>query len=147
VMTPDVSYARGRAGPPPRSVRSRRAVRLACALAIGLVGCAEEPGSPPTAKPSASPSIGRYRGLSRRMSLIGMADSISTLSKDPTPFRFADIREESGIDFVHVSGATDEKHFPTQNGSGVALFDHDGDGRLDVYLASFNPMPPGTSPT
>ena len=38
----------------------------------------------------------------------------------PSPFRFEDIAAEAGVDFVHVSGMTEEKYFPTANGSGVA---------------------------
>src|SRR4051794_1441167 len=46
----------------------------------------------------------------------------------PRPFRFEDIMPTSGIDFVHVSGMTGAKQFPTANGSGVAVFDYDNDG-------------------
>ncbi len=62
--------------------------------------------------------------------------------QDPSPFRFTDIRPGSGVDFKHVSGMDRDKHFPTANGSGVAIFDYDGDGLMDLYFASFNPMPP-----
>src|SRR5262245_16342384 len=34
------------------------------------------------------------------------------------PFRFIDILADSGVDFVHVSGMTATKQFPTANGSG-----------------------------
>ena len=33
---------------------------------------------------------------------------------------------------------TADKHFPTANGSGVAILDYDGDGRLDLYFATCN---------
>jgi hypothetical protein len=89
----------------------------------------------------------RLYGLSRRMTFIGLADSTSSLSKDPSSFRFADILKGSGVDFVHVSGQTVEKHFPTQNGSGVALFDYDGDGRLDLYFATCTFLPLGQART
>jgi len=62
-----------------------------------------------------------------------------------SPFRFEDITALAGIDFVHVSGQTEEKPFPAQNGSGVALFDYDGDGRLDLYFVSSTFIPVGTS--
>src|SRR5207237_6925041 len=74
-----------------------------------------------------------------------MAESTSSVSRDPSPFRFVDIREGSGIDFVHFSGTTAEKHFPTGNGSGVAMFDYDGDGRLDLYFATGTLLPLGTA--
>ena len=35
-----------------------------------------------------------------------------------SPFRFTEIAREAGIDFVHFSGMTADKHFPTANGSG-----------------------------
>jgi enediyne biosynthesis protein E4 len=57
------------------------------------------------------------------------------------PFRFTDIRPDSGVDFVHVSGMTPEKLFPTANGSGVAVFDFNGDGKLDLYFATGNVLP------
>jgi enediyne biosynthesis protein E4 len=52
-----------------------------------------------------------------------------------------DICPESGVDFVHVSGMTPQKLVPTANGSGVAIFDYDGDGKLDLYFATGNMLP------
>src|SRR5436305_3242941 len=63
----------------------------------------------------------------------------------PSPFRFAEIAQAAGIDFVHFSGMTSQKHFPTANGSGVAFFDYDNDGKLDVYFATATLLPPGTA--
>ena len=60
-----------------------------------------------------------------------------------SPFRFTEVARESGIDFVHVSGMTRAKHFPTAYGSGVAILDYDNDGRLDLYFATMTFLPPG----
>jgi hypothetical protein len=57
------------------------------------------------------------------------------------PFRFEDITAQSGVDFIHVSGTTPEKLLPTANGSGVAIFDADGDGKFDLYFATGNLLP------
>jgi hypothetical protein len=65
--------------------------------------------------------------------------------QDPSPFRFAEVAEKSGIDFQHFSGMTVDKHFPTANGSGVAFFDYDNDGKLDVYFATATLIPVGTA--
>ncbi len=62
------------------------------------------------------------------------------------PFRFVDILAGSGVDFVHVSGTAPEKLFPTANGSGVAVFDYDGDGKVDLYFATGNSLPLAASP-
>ena len=39
-----------------------------------------------------------------------------------------------GLDFQHENGADGQWYFPEINGSGVALFDFDNDGDLDVYM-------------
>jgi hypothetical protein len=81
-----------------------------------------------------------------------VGDRLSDVSSEPivmskqtesSPFRFTDIAKEAGIDFLHFSGMTPEKHFPTANGSGCALFDYDGDGLLDVYMLSATLLPLG----
>ena len=48
------------------------------------------------------------------------------------PQWFEDITASSGLHFTHVAGTN--YFMPDQVGSGVALFDYDGDGRLDVYF-------------
>ncbi len=68
-----------------------------------------------------------------------------TPQAESSPFRFAEVAAASGIDFVHVSGATDNHYFPTTNGSGVAIFDYDNDGKLDLYFATATKLPVGTS--
>src|SRR5262245_23006607 len=47
---------------------------------------------------------------------------------------FEDITDESGVDFVHDAGDLSQYNLPQIHGSGVALFDLDGDGLLDIYL-------------
>ncbi|MEO6810317.1 MAG: CRTAC1 family protein [Isosphaeraceae bacterium] len=69
------------------------------------------------------------------------------IPQEPSPFRFRDVAKEAGIDFVQFSGMTAEKHFPTANGSGVAVFDYDGDGRMDLYFANGTLLPLGTAQT
>jgi hypothetical protein len=46
------------------------------------------------------------------------------------------VAASAGINFVHANGATGTKQCQEQMGSGACLFDHDGDGRLDVYLVT-----------
>ena len=84
------------------------------------------------------PRIGRDRPPEESTSSAAAAapGSPSTPSVGSSPIRFREITATSGITFVHCSGNSAEKEFPTCLGSGVALLDYDGDGWLDLYLAT-----------
>ena len=64
----------------------------------------------------------------------------------PTTPKFVDITEASGIHFRHQASPTSRKYLPETMGSGVALFDYDNDGRLDIYLVNGAPIHDPTSP-
>ena len=100
-------------------------------VASGLAGCGGETSSrsPIPAGPAPVANAGHP------------APASTTVAAVPGPFRFVDICPGSGVDFVHVSGMTPQKLFPTANGSGVAIFDFDGDGKLDLYFATGNVLP------
>jgi len=48
--------------------------------------------------------------------------------------QWLDVTTELGIDFVHSSGPLDRYAMPSVMGGGVAVFDYDADGDLDLYL-------------
>jgi hypothetical protein len=47
---------------------------------------------------------------------------------------FRDVAESAGLDFTHISGASDQKFLPEILGSGGLFFDFDDDGWLDIFL-------------
>ena len=47
---------------------------------------------------------------------------------------FRDVARSAGIDFVHISGASEQRFFPEIVGSGGLFFDFDNDGWLDIFL-------------
>jgi hypothetical protein len=54
---------------------------------------------------------------------------------------FEDIAPKAGVHFVTENCPTPEKHQPETMPAGVALFDYDGDGLLDIYLVNGAEMP------
>jgi enediyne biosynthesis protein E4 len=54
--------------------------------------------------------------------------------------RFVDITPGSGVKFVGMASHTTKKYLPETMGSGVALFDYDNDGRLDIFFVNGAPL-------
>lgn len=63
---------------------------------------------------------------------------------------FKDVTAASGIDFQCNASPTSQKYLIETMPGGVAMFDYDGDGRLDLYFVNGakldDPMPPGKLP-
>ena len=54
---------------------------------------------------------------------------------------FTDVTTQSGIRFTHVNGAFGRKYLPETLGSGVVVFDADGDGRQDILFVNSKRWP------
>ncbi|WP_197355358.1 CRTAC1 family protein [Aureliella helgolandensis] len=55
---------------------------------------------------------------------------------DRLNWTFSDFTSESGIDFVHEDGHTDQQYLYELMGAGVAVLDYDSDGRLDCLFCT-----------
>jgi len=56
---------------------------------------------------------------------------------------FADVTDAAGVQFTHVNGMSGQFYFAEIIGSGVALFDYDNDGRLDLLVVQGMPLDKG----
>ena len=66
------------------------------------------------------------------------------------PGKFVDVTSAGGVHFLGQAYHTAKKYLIETMGSGVALFDYDNDGRLDIFFANgaalTDPMTPGAIP-
>jgi enediyne biosynthesis protein E4 len=92
----------------------------------------------------------QVRGVLGVFCLVSFAGAGAWQATRDTPGNFVDITPGSGLRFEQVASHTSRKYLPETMGSGVALFDYDNDGRLDIFLVNgaplTDPTPQGTIP-
>ena len=71
----------------------------------------------------------------------GAGPSEDGLSGQPEGARFEDATAGAGLSFRHVNGATGQRYIPETLGSGVCVFDYDGDSRQDIYFVQSGRLP------
>jgi hypothetical protein len=69
--------------------------------------------------------------------LVGVScRSLNQTTDEVSPITLSDVSEKSGIRFQHHDGGTGKRLIMETVASGLALFDFDGDGLIDVYFLS-----------
>jgi hypothetical protein len=63
-------------------------------------------------------------------------------STESGAIQLTDVSNSSGIAFKHTDGASGRKYLVEPMSAGLALFDYDGDGLIDIYFANGAPLPP-----
>jgi hypothetical protein len=94
-----------------------------------------------------------YAGLLLLWLLFVATRAVLSQSSNSSPVvqpRFSDVTSAVGVHFQHVASHTSKKYLIETMGSGVALFDYDNDGRLDIFAVNgaplTDPTPKGTIP-
>jgi hypothetical protein len=117
----------------------RRTLALVLSLAAATVQLAQTPPAPTQPRTGRSYSTGDPA-----------AKPPPPAPQAPSPVTFTDITAQTKLSFKHAASPTTQKYLPETMGGGVALFDYDNDGRLDIYLtngaALSDPMPAGAQP-
>src|SRR5437879_12222692 len=90
------------------------------------------------------PSLGRP--TARKMPDAG--SGAKTIGPPKPAAKFTDVTAALGVNFRNLASHTSKKYLIETMGGGVALFDYDNDGRLDLFLVNgaplSDPAPKGT---
>jgi hypothetical protein len=94
---------------------------------------------------------GSFAGAQTPLPANTKSDGSSTVPQaTSTPGNFVDITTRSHVAFAGQASHTAKKYLLETMGSGVALFDYDNDGRLDIFFVNgaplTDPMAKGTIP-
>src|SRR5262245_27811222 len=73
--------------------------------------------------------------LSPLLLVLLLAFSTATTGGQPAAIRFTDITAQSGITFRHVA-SPEKKYLVESMSGGLAAFDYDNDGYLDIYFVN-----------
>ncbi len=99
--------------------------------------------------------ISKVNRRSFLLTALAAAPAARLLGATPAPasppvIEFEDVTAQSSIRFQHQASRTSQKYLPESMGAGVAMFDYDNDGWLDLFFVNgakiLNPMPRGSSP-
>lgn len=85
-----------------------------------------------------------HRTAPPRPSVPSKPDQPAPASPSPSSdIRLTDVTTDSGIAFRHNDGGSaGQKYLVEAVSAGLALFDYDGDGRIDIYFVNGSPLPP-----
>jgi len=83
--------------------------------------------------------------VSSAFSVIAQRDSAGTEEQARKIFpKFIETSSALGINFRNMASHTSKKYLIETMGAGVALFDYDNDGRLDIFVVNGAPLPDQT---
>jgi enediyne biosynthesis protein E4 len=65
----------------------------------------------------------------------------SEAGQSASPILLREVTRETGIGFVHTDGSSGRRYIVESVCAGLALFDYDGDGDVDIYFLNGAPLP------
>jgi enediyne biosynthesis protein E4 len=69
------------------------------------------------------------------LAFLSLALTYARIDQDSIEVTFTDVAKTAGIDFINAS-SSEKKYIVESMAGGVAMFDFDNDGRLDIYLVN-----------
>ena len=89
---------------------------------------------------SSSPA-GRFCLLLGLTVLAGLAADRAAVAQTPGPIQLRDVTDQTGITFRHTDGSSGKRYIVEYVSAGLALFDYNNDGLIDIYFLNGAPLP------
>ncbi len=87
-----------------------------------------------------STAAGRQHGPRFLAPLVLALLTAVSFAGEPASLRFRDVSDASGIHFLHTDGSSGEHYLMEAMAAGLATFDYDRDGDLDIYFLNGAPL-------
>ncbi len=79
-------------------------------------------------------------GIWRRLAVTAIVCCCAGLARGQGPIVLRNVTASTGIQFKHTDGSTGKRYIVEYVASGLATFDYDGDGLLDIYFVNGGPL-------
>jgi enediyne biosynthesis protein E4 len=130
-------------GFPQSSRGGSAAMWLVAMMAAGGCHQASDIASEPLVTEWVTPHVDRPAADSARQGNQPPSDTEPLDTEPPCDILLTDVTDRAGVSFVHDDGGSGgEKYIVEAVSAGLALFDFDGDGLIDLYFLSGAPLPP-----
>jgi len=100
---------------------------------------ANTPRDPPSAYGLPPPSW--VSGLRRDVFVLMLCAPLLQASEAPSPIQLKDVTRDTGITFVHTDGSSGRRYIVESVCAGLATFDYNGDGKIDILFLNGAPLP------
>ncbi|HOK77408.1 MAG TPA: CRTAC1 family protein [Verrucomicrobiota bacterium] len=70
----------------------------------------------------------------------GIVLQLAAADAPPCAIRLTDVTKQTGIDFVHTDGSSGERYIVETVCAGMATFDYNGDGLIDIFFLNGAPL-------
>ena len=82
-----------------------------------------------------------------RLFCVIVVSALLSLQLIKAQFRLTDVTDQTGIDFTHTDGSFGQRYIVESVSAGLALFDYDNDGDIDIYFLNGRPLQTNQPPT
>ena len=99
----------------------------------------DNPGDPPAACGLSRASC--VSGFRRDVLVLMLCAPLLQAAEAPSPIQFTDVTRQTGITFVHTDGSSGRRYIVESVCCGLATFDYNGDGKVDILFLNGAPLP------